>query len=73
MINYLLDFEQNKYPFYNVVEVDVLSNDNGVIKYKTLICSKIDSKWKKWEPIQEINISKIIEESRNDKIDSVLL
>lgn len=72
MINYLIEIEQDNYPYYDVIGIDIKSNKNGVIEYSVLISSKVDSKWQKWEPTQEINISEIISAVRDRKIDNLL-
>lgn len=72
MVNYLIELEQKNYPYYDVIGIDIISNVNGVIKYSVLIASKLDSKWQKWETTQKINISEIISEVRDRKIESLL-
>ena len=72
MVNYLIELEQKNYPYYDVIGIDIKSNINGIIEYAVLISSKIDSKWQKWETTQKINISEIISEVRDRKIESLL-
>lgn len=73
MIGYLFEIESKRYPFYNVIEIDVISNENDIITYQTLIDSKSEpGKWKKWEPTRTIRLSKLIIEMRDDRINKIL-
>lgn len=72
MIDFLFNLEQKEYPYYDVIEIEIISNINGLVKYRTLICSKIDSKWRKWEPVSEINLPDFIIENRDFRINSIL-
>lgn len=72
MINYLFDIESRRYPFYQIVEIEVISDKDGVIKYRTCVDSKISPGWKKWEPTREIKFSELVVEMRDDKIKRIL-
>jgi len=72
-IRVIFTLEQKSYPFYNVIEIDIVEIKNGKIQYKTLFCSKYDNKWKKWSNTKEIEINKLVTEIREEKINSILL
>ena len=65
--------EQKEYPFYDIIEVDILKVSDGIIEYRTLICSKYDMKWNKWTNVKKIKINELIIEIREEKINSILL
>lgn len=64
--------EQKAYPFYDVIEVDIIKVFDGSIEYRTLFCSKYDTKWNKWSNVKKVKISELIKEIREEKINSVL-
>ena len=67
ILDLIYEISDKKYPYFIVSTVDIISNDNGIVRYKVEVCSKLEpSKWKRWEPIEEINLidlrDKVIEE-----------
>lgn len=72
MINYLFDIESKRYPFYQVVEIEIISNENGIISYRVCIDSKISPGWRKWEPKREIKFYELVVEMRDEKIKRIL-
>ncbi len=72
-IRVIFTIEQKNYPFYEVVEVDILKVNDGQIEYRTLFCSKYDYKWRKWSEVKKIKINELVKEIRDEKINSILL
>jgi uncharacterized protein (DUF2062 family) len=73
MIDYLFELESKRYPFYNVIKIDVISNENGIITYRVLIDSKFETgKWIKQEPTRTIRLSELVAEMRDEKIKKIL-
>ena len=69
-INLIYKIEDIKYPHYTVSSVDIVSINDGIIKYRVEVCSKIEpSKWKRWEPTNEINLIEL----RDSLIGEILL
>jgi hypothetical protein len=72
VIEYLFQIESKRYPFYQVVEIEVISNENDIISYHVCIDSKVSPGWRKWEPTRTINLSKLVAEMRDDKLKKIL-
>jgi hypothetical protein len=70
--NIIMEFEQKKLPYFNVSEIEIIKADNTIVKYRIKISSKHDSKWSKWEPSSEIDVSKLVTESRDEKLKIIL-
>ena len=72
MIDYLFELESKRYPYYDIIEIDIVSVKGGIIEYRVHVCSKISPEWKKWEPTRKIKIPEIISEYRDYIIDKIL-
>lgn len=72
LANIIMEYEQKSIPYFNVTEIDIIESTDIKVKYKIKISSKYDSKWYMWEPTHEINLSKLITESRDQKLKLIL-
>lgn len=72
LVKVLIDFEQENYPFFEVIEISIISINNGVVKYQPKVCSRIDKKWQMWKSRKEINVSELKELVRDEKINLIL-
>ena len=70
--NIIMEFEQKKLPYFNVSEIEIIKVDNTIVKYRIKISSKYDTKWSKWEPSSEIDVSKLVTELRDEKLKIIL-
>lgn len=67
-----MEYEQKSIPYFNVTEVEIIETSETKVKYKIKISSKYDSKWSKWEPTHEMDLSKLITELRDEKLKLIL-
>ena len=58
MINYLFKIAQRDYPYFEVLEIDVISNKLDLIEYKVRISSKSDYYYQLWTKAKVINVKK---------------
>ena len=72
VVNAILRLEDKKYPYYDVIGIEIVNINKEFISYRVEICSRNSSYWRKVEPIREINISKLIEDERNERIKIIL-
>ena len=72
IMGYLFEYEAKKYPYFDVIEIDIRSNTDDFIIYHSKICSRLDPKWSKWEPKTEVKVSELIGYIRDEKIKSIL-
>ena len=72
LANLIMEFEQKNLPYFNVSEIEIIYSDNHMAIYNIKISSKIDPKWSKWESSNEIDLSKLITQLRDEKINLIL-
>lgn len=72
IMEYLFEYEAKKYPYYDVIEIDIRSYTDDFIIYQSRICSRLDPKWSKWESRTEVKVSELISYVRDEKIKSIL-
>ena len=74
MINYLFKIAQHDYPYYEVLEIDVISVKKNIVEYKVRVSSKLDKHYQYWMKSKKIDIKdrKFIRDLRNDKLKQIL-
>lgn len=72
MIEFLFEYESKKYPYYDVIEIDIRSFDNGLITYQVRVCSRLDSRYNKWEPVSEIKVGHLMSYIRDERLKLIL-
>lgn len=72
IMEYLFEYEAKKYPYFDVIEINIRSYTDDFIIYESRICSRLDPKWKKWEPKTEVKVSELVSYVRDEKIKSIL-
>ena len=70
--NAIMDIEQKNYPYYLISEVEITGYTEKVIKYRVTICSKLDPKYKLVSTQKTIELSKLLEDYRDNLIEIIL-
>lgn len=71
VVQYLFETEDRKYPHHKVINIEVISSNNGY-RYRSEIMSSISSKYRIWNTWQEIDEETITVELRERNIDRIL-
>ena len=70
--NAIMDIEQKNYPYYLISEVEITEYTEPIIKYRVTICSKLDPKYKLVSSQRTIELSKLLEDYRDNLIEIIL-
>jgi hypothetical protein len=70
--NAIMDIEQKNHPYYLISEVEITEYTETIIKYRVTICSKLDPKYKLVSTQRTIELSKLLEDYRDNLIEIIL-
>jgi hypothetical protein len=72
LANIIIEHEQEKFPYFILTQIEIIESTEEIVKYRCKVTSKMDSKWSLWSSTKEINMSKLISENRDVKLNFLL-